>query len=93
MKPQAIRATGSIRRSVEKARKSYARKIQKLTAAQSACDHHYANGRSALKSVSTHDPATCGGYKDCVVCAGERPESEFVRDECQICGKTVPKSS
>lgn len=47
------------------------------------CDHHYPDKRSAMKTISTHDMTTCGGYKECAICAGEQRES-FV-EVCQIC--------
>ena len=85
MTPAAIYELERLRESAKKANEAYGRCLKRLYEAEQACDHHFADGRSALKLTSTHPPG-CYDYKECAVCAGEQKET-FV-DVCQVCLKS-----
>lgn len=67
------------------------RKRIQLRKILNVCDHFYANNRSAVKRLSTHDAMSCGGYHECAVCAGEQVET--YANVCRICKKIVSGAS
>lgn len=79
-----------LRAAVEKARQQSFDAGRRLYEAAQECDHFDADGSSARKTKSTHDPDTCGGYKECAVCAGEQKETSV--EVCQICGRSLSGS-
>jgi len=83
MKQTQIQEMSRMRKAVELAEQNLARKRTSLIILRNKCDHRFSNRRSAMKVMSTHNDRTCGGWKECAVCAGELPET-FV-EVCRIC--------